>query len=1352
MIRKNLILFITNILCLYTISFAYDYSNWQYEGTVKINTITANIQNDVTDFPLLIRLSSSNFDFSQAHAEGIDVRFSDQADNPLPFVIERWENEVAEIWVKINTIKGDDDQQYIRMYWGNQSITSVPYSSADIFQNANGYVSAYFLDDDPNYGEADKIRDVSASGYHGTTNSNMNSSDLRDGIINKSLRINEEECHYISLGCNIPAINNLTNNYTVNVWLNSEDLDAGEFHRIISSSRCAGNTGFSAGTYGSHLILTTYGIKDYILSSYCLSTNTDYHVGFVMTSQNDVRFYVNGEFKGEICGTYPASPGSGNYYIGASTLTNCYFSELFDGKLDQLTISSTARSDDYIKLIYENQKPNSNLVTITSGEQYTLNISVSGNGSISLSPSGGSYSDGQEVEVTASPIGENEAFLYWSGDLSGDENPTTVTMNSAKNITAHFDFQNPEQFSISNQPQTQVVELVGDIQLSVSTIGESGNVSYQWYNSESGELTGETQSTCDISVTDPSQHGEIYWVKVTDDNHPAGIISGNACIMIEGMGYPEITFNFDVEFTDGVDEDRGYGLAYRNSSIGSVGYYRITDGWDVSVPLVVGTKGNETSVFLRADHDDYMANSNKFLGWYRDKNEDGKMDLISTDLNYDFIVTSNDMSRTGLASTTIKAVFGPGKKLLVKLMERFIGGIRVADQDIEDEVDFIWISNSSYRQGANVILSATKRASYSPGAFVWKVYSMNENEEASEEPIEIHGECLPVGAMRAEYEIELDDHRYVTIDYVEAKADVQTSYSFNADKTEETIVLRVSNKSCFNNFSLKDIQLEYFFYEHPLNAEQMKTNGIVQDFTIPGVSGLDPNDVNVEFSNFNSLDGESAMANLRFTLSFLEDIDIPQGSYADITILLTDLGSTHPFDLVDDWSGQGQMDDGTFMVNENVIVSMQGVPIYGGKPPLAEYAYPENTGPNENMMVDGEVQIYNSVTLGNKMKFFAEGDGPSAKNEILLQDNVNDEDYDYDPTCRISNNGLSFSYEGGPDTKGPDDFMEYTKSTTIERGEIRFDDSYNKSVLSSANLKIDNFSAQSNSSMTIDDKSLYFSEDIDNDSDWKTSNFGHFDISYGLINLFHRANKSGTKFYDYRSMNIDNNRGILTMTHTSEEEYELETKENRDAMEIGVEGLLIQNYTKYGDAAYTVENNYVKVDFLDEVHQNAILSVGYENYNGVKETKITAEEVNTQRIVAYELNITGDVQFNDLLCNGTINAQSINVEEGTVTAKEFQIGEWVIKKPPDYVFAKDYNLRSLEEVRDYIDKHSHLPEIPSAKEITEQGVGLVRFNMALLKKIEEMTLYILDLREEMDTVKKVVSKQSKMLKERKSRK
>jgi AAA15 family ATPase/GTPase len=59
------------------------------------------------------------------------------------------------------------------------------------------------------------------------------------------------------------------------------------------------------------------------------------------------------------------------------------------------------------------------------------------------------------------------------------------------------------------------------------------------------------------------------------------------------------------------------------------------------------------------------------------------------------------------------------------------------------------------------------------------------------------------------------------------------------------------------------------------------------------------------------------------------------------------------------------------------------------------------------------------------------------------------------------------------------------------------------------------------------------------------------------------------------------------------------------------------------------------------------------------------------------------------------------------------------------VFDDTYDLSSLETVEAYIKEHKHLPEVPSAKEMDENGLNLKEMNLLLLKKIEELTLYII---------------------------
>ena len=79
--------------------------------------------------------------------------------------------------------------------------------------------------------------------------------------------------------------------------------------------------------------------------------------------------------------------------------------------------------------------------------------------------------------------------------------------------------------------------------------------------------------------------------------------------------------------------------------------------------------------------------------------------------------------------------------------------------------------------------------------------------------------------------------------------------------------------------------------------------------------------------------------------------------------------------------------------------------------------------------------------------------------------------------------------------------------------------------------------------------------------------------------------------------------------------------------------------------------------------------------------------------------------------------------DGKLITEEVRVeasGTW-----PDYVFANDYDLPTLEEIQEHILEKGHLPNIPSARQVQQNGLELGEMNRLLLEKIEELTLHIL---------------------------
>jgi len=71
----------------------------------------------------------------------------------------------------------------------------------------------------------------------------------------------------------------------------------------------------------------------------------------------------------------------------------------------------------------------------------------------------------------------------------------------------------------------------------------------------------------------------------------------------------------------------------------------------------------------------------------------------------------------------------------------------------------------------------------------------------------------------------------------------------------------------------------------------------------------------------------------------------------------------------------------------------------------------------------------------------------------------------------------------------------------------------------------------------------------------------------------------------------------------------------------------------------------------------------------------------------------------------------------------------------DFVFQKDYELAALEEVEKHIQEKGHLPNIPSAKEVIDNGLSLGESQKLLLQKIEELTLYVIEQNKEIKQLK-----------------
>ncbi len=151
-----------------------------------------------------------------------------------------------------------------------------------------------------------------------------------------------------------------------------------------------------------------------------------------------------------------------------------------------------------------------------------------------------------------------------------------------------------------------------------------------------------------------------------------------------------------------------------------------------------------------------------------------------------------------------------------------------------------------------------------------------------------------------------------------------------------------------------------------------------------------------------------------------------------------------------------------------------------------------------------------------------------------------------------------------------------------------------------------------------------------------------------------------------------------------------------------------------------------------ELVQNNIRR-GMFNYNGVN-TFLTS---NTGNLYLYRNSMDPIVLYSDgnFTIGGHDKALGYKLSiHGKTIATEFTAlayANW-----PDYVFAKDYKLRPLSEVKKFIEDNKHLPNIPPAAQIEKEGIALGDMSRRLMEKVEELTLYVIDLQQQIDELKK----------------
>jgi hypothetical protein len=329
---------------------------WNYSRNVFLNTTAsgANVTGNVMNFPVLVRLCASNFDFSQAQSAGADIRFTKQDNTPLKYEIERWDvvNKQAEIWVKVDTVYGNSSTQYISMYWGNWDASETS-NGADVFDTTNKFIGVWHMNEDPS-NITDAIKDRTFNAFNASPFGLMTASNSISGAIGKALTFDGVD-DYLDAG-----VVSVPKSYSIGLWVQLGTVGVSQRFVFKDSSYTLWyESDKDTNTVRmEHMSTTTWwrGLLEDGGKSVSMSTGTwCYLLGTF--DETKMRLYKNG---------VEVSSSNAISVIPRIISKPLFFGKSWDidyvnGSMDEIRIEGTARSADWALLCYMNQRTDDKL-------------------------------------------------------------------------------------------------------------------------------------------------------------------------------------------------------------------------------------------------------------------------------------------------------------------------------------------------------------------------------------------------------------------------------------------------------------------------------------------------------------------------------------------------------------------------------------------------------------------------------------------------------------------------------------------------------------------------------------------------------------------------------------------------------------------------------------------------------------------------------------------------------------------------------------------------------------------------------------------------------------------------------
>ncbi len=501
-----------------------DWWNSSWQNRIKITFDNSSASVDLTDFPVLVSLTSSNVDFTKTRDSGQDIRFVDaDGSTQLPYEIDNWnESATSTVWVKVPQIDAASTTDYIWMYYNN---TSAVDASAPTQVWDSNFIGVWHMSD--------------ASGTVMDSTANDNDLNVQGGTpdyaqvgkIGKAINFTAASSEYLSkTGGTLTNLPTGNSQYYIEVWYNSN-----------SSSNGNGLVGW--GNYGSSNEANAFrrktGADGYLNFWWAndfgvnqsISASSWYYAGAMFDGTNRAIFH-NG---GNIGSDTPVGHNMQNSNFRIASTNN---GEYWDGLIDEVRISKASRSTSWIGAEYKNGYGDFNAFgsaqDVISNEWIFYNNGGVANNStlssllLSTSDVAGAYSElnpttanpnsvlvGQEVEwdFVLHPQNISESTDYYFRMLKSDG--TTLDSYTYPVINLLLDSTDPTAGSIAVNA-TSATSLTATISGASDAGSGLGSSPYIVYNTTASTNSGTQSSSSWVSTSLTPNTSYTFYATVSD--------------------------------------------------------------------------------------------------------------------------------------------------------------------------------------------------------------------------------------------------------------------------------------------------------------------------------------------------------------------------------------------------------------------------------------------------------------------------------------------------------------------------------------------------------------------------------------------------------------------------------------------------------------------------------------------------------------------------------------------------------------------------------------------------------------------------------------------------------------------